>query len=749
MSNKDKTHQSPIHGTEESQPGMDSLAPADGSHRPSPGLSAPGEQPTAPGSMKSPDTGNEKLESLEPHRKGSEGFALTTNQGVRIADDQNSLRAGTRGPTLLEDFILREKITHFDHERIPERIVHARGSAAHGYFQPYKSLKDITKADFLSDPDKITPVFVRFSTVQGGAGSADTVRDIRGFATKFYTEEGIFDLVGNNTPVFFIQDAHKFPDFVHAVKPEPHWAIPQGQSAHDTFWDYVSLQPETLHNVMWAMSDRGIPRSYRTMEGFGIHTFRLINAEGKATFVRFHWKPVAGKASLVWDEAQKLTGRDPDFHRRELWESIEAGDFPEYELGLQLIPEEDEFKFDFDLLDPTKLIPEELVPVQLVGKMVLNRYPDNFFAENEQAAFHPGHIVPGLDFTNDPLLQGRLFSYTDTQISRLGGPNFHEIPINRPTCPYHNFQRDGMHRQDIDTNPANYEPNSINDNWPRETPPGPKRGGFESYQERVEGTKIRERSPSFGEYYAHPRLFWNSQTPIEQQHIIGGFSFELSKVVRRYIRERVVDQLAQIDIQLAQSVADNLGITLTDEQRNAAPPKDVNGLKKDPSLSLYAVPGGSIKGRVVAILLNDKTRASDVLGIMQALKTQGVHAKLLYSRMGEVTADDGSVLPVAATFAGAPSLTVDAVIVPCGDIDSLLTNGDAVYYLLEAYKHLKPIALAGDARQFKAQLKVADQGEDGIVEGDNVDDAFMTKLFDLLAAHRVWSRSSKIDQIPA
>ncbi|HEE9786177.1 TPA: catalase HPII [Enterobacter soli] len=749
MSNKDKTHQSPIHGTEESQPGMDSLAPADGSHQPSPGLSAPGEQPTASGSLKSPDTGNEKLKSLNAQRKNGEDFALTTNQGVRIADDQNSLRAGTRGPTLLEDFILREKITHFDHERIPERIVHARGSAAHGYFQPYKSLKAITKAGFLSDPEKITPVFVRFSTVQGGSGSADTVRDIRGFATKFYTDEGIFDLVGNNTPIFFIQDANKFPDFVHAVKPEPHWAIPQGQSAHDTFWDYVSLQPETLHNVMWAMSDRGIPRSLRTMEGFGIHTFRLINAEGKATFVRFHWKPVAGKASLVWDEAQKLTGRDPDFHRRELWESIEAGDYPEYELGLQLIPEEDEFKFDFDLLDPTKLIPEELVPVQLVGKMVLNRNPDNFFAENEQAAFHPGHIVPGLDFTHDPLLQGRLFSYTDTQISRLGGPNFHEIPINRPTCPYHNFQRDGMHRQDIDTNPANYEPNSINDNWPRETPPGPQRGGFESYPERVEGTKIRERSPSFGEYYAHPRLFWNSQTPIEQQHIIGAFSFELSKVVRTYIRERVVDQLAHIDIQLAQGVADKLGITLSDEQRNAVPPKDVNGLKKDPSLSLYAVPDGTIKGRVVAILLNDKTRASDVLGIMQALKTKGVHAKLLYSRMGEVNADDGSVLPIAATFAGAPSLTVDAVIVPCGDINSLLNNGDAVYYLLEAYKHLKPIALAGEARQFKALLKVAAQGEEGIVEGDNVDDAFTTKLFELLAAHRVWSRSSKIDRIPA
>ena len=697
-------HQSPLHDSSEAKPGMDSLAPEDGSHRPAAEPTPPGAQPTAPGSLKAPDTRNEKLNSLEDVRKGSENYALTTNQGVRIADDQNSLRAGSRGPTLLEDFILREKITHFDHERIPERIVHARGSAAHGYFQPYKSLSDITKADFLSDPNKITPVFVRFSTVQGGAGSADTVRDIRGFATKFYTEEGIFDLVGNNTPIFFIQDAHKFPDFVHAVKPEPHWAIPQGQSAHDTFWDYVSLQPETLHNVMWAMSDRGIPRSYRTMEGFGIHTFRLINAEGKATFVRFHWKPLAGKASLVWDEAQKLT---------------------------------------------TKLIPEELVPVQRVGKMVLNRNPDNFFAENEQAAFHPGHIVPGLDFTNDPLLQGRLFSYTDTQISRLGGPNFHEIPINRPTCPYHNFQRDGMHRMGIDTNPANYEPNSINDNWPRETPPGPKRGGFESYQERVEGNKVRERSPSFGEYYSHPRLFWLSQTPFEQRHIVDGFSFELSKVVRPYIRERVVDQLAHIDLTLAQAVAKNLGIELTDDQLNITPPPDVNGLKKDPSLSLYAIPDGDVKGRVVAILLNDEVRSADLLAILKALKAKGVHAKLLYSRMGEVTADDGTVLPIAATFAGAPSLTVDAVIVPCGNIADIADNGDANYYLMEAYKHLKPIALAGDARKFKATIKVADQGEEGIVEADSADGSFMDELLTLMAAHRVWSRIPKIDKIPA
>ncbi|EAP6282373.1 catalase HPII, partial [Salmonella enterica subsp. enterica serovar Pomona] len=702
-----------------------------------------------PGSLKAPETANDKLTALDAFRKGSENYALTTNQGVRIADDQNSLRAGSRGPTLLEDFILREKITHFDHERIPERIVHARGSAAHGYFQPYKDLSDITKAAFLCDPQKITPVFVRFSTVQGGAGSADTVRDIRGFATKFYTEEGIFDLVGNNTPIFFIQDAHKFPDFVHAVKPEPHWAIPQGQSAHDTFWDYVSLQPETLHNVMWAMSDRGIPRSYRTMEGFGIHTFRLINAQGKATFVRFHWKPLAGKASLVWDESQKLTGRDPDFHRRDLWEAIEAGDFPEYELGLQLIAEEDEFKFDFDLLDPTKLIPEELVPVQRVGKMVLNRNPDNFFAENEQAAFHPGHIVPGIDFTNDPLLQGRLFSYTDTQISRLGGPNFHEIPINRPTCPYHNFQRDGMHRMDIDTNPANYEPNSINDNWPRETPPAPKRGGFESYQERVDGNKIRERSPSFGEYYAHPRLFWLSQTPIEQQHIIDAFSFELGKVARAYIRERVVDQLAHIDVTLAEGVAHNLGFALTHEQTQIAPPPDVNGLKKDPALSLYAVPDGDVKGRVVAILLNDKVNAADLLTILQALKAKGVHAKLLYSRMGEVTADDGSTLTIAATFAGAPSLTVDAVIVPCGNIADIESCGDARYYLLEAYKHLKPIALAGDARRFKALLNIDSQGEEGLVEADNVDHHFMDTLLTLMAAHRVWSRAGKINAIPA
>lgn len=740
----------PATGIESSQPGLGDLAPGDRAYQPSPQPTPPGKEPTAPGSAKSPKNTNAKLDALERHRKNGEKQPLTTNQGTKIADDQNSLKAGSRGPTLLEDFILREKITHFDHERIPERIVHARGAAAHGYFQPYRSMKDVTKASFLSDPEQKTPVFVRFSTVQGSRGSADTVRDIRGWATKFYTDEGIYDLVGNNTPVFFIQDAHKFPDFVHAVKPEPHNEIPQGASAHDSFWDYVSLQPETLHNVFWAMSDRGIPRSYRTMEGFGIHTFRFVNAEGKATFVRFHWKPLAGKASLLWDEAQKLAGKDADFHRRDLWEAIEAGDYPEYELGVQLIPEEDEFKFDFDLLDPTKLIPEKLVPVELIGKMVLNRNPDNFFAETEQAAFHPGHIVPGIDFTNDPLLQGRLFSYTDTQISRLGGPNFHEIPINRPTCPFHNFQRDGMHRQDIDTNPANYEPNSLNNNWPRETPPAASGGGFESYPERVDAEKIRQRSPSFAEYYAHPRLFWLSQTPAEQDHIVGAFSFELSKVARPYIRERVVDLLAHVDQTLAQKVAKNLGITLSADILKIKPPKPVNGLKNDPSLSLYASGKGTIKGRQVAILLGEGVNAADVLETLQAFQAAGVHPKLLASHLGNVTADDGSMLPVDATFAGSPSITVDAVIVPHGHIDALLMNGDARHYVLEAYKHLKVVGLSGDARRFKSLLGLTDGvPEEGVVEGEKAEGALLKTFLDDMHKHRIWSRSAAADAVPA
>src|SRR6476660_3464295 len=424
-----------------------------------------------------------KQDALERFREDPEGQLLTTDQGLRGNDDQNSLKAGPRGPSLLEDFILREKITHFDHERIPERVVHARGAAAHGYFQVERSLSRYTRAAFLQDPSKRTPVFVRFSTVAGSRGSSDLARDVRGFAVKFYTDEGNFDLVGNNIPVFFIQDAIKFPDLIHAVKPEPHNEIPQAASAHDTFWDFISLAPESMHMIMWAMSDRAIPRSLRMMEGFGIHTFRLINEKGKSRFVKFHWKPLLGFHSVVWDEALKISGKDPDFHRRDLWNAIEAGAFPEWEFGIQVVAEEDEFKFGFDLLDPTKLIPEELVPVKKIGKLTLNRNPDNFFAETEQSAFHVGHVVPGIDFTNDPLLQGRLFSYTDTQLIRLGGPNFHEIPINRPVVPVHNNQRDGFMRQQINKGKTAHSPNTMSGGCPMQAQANV--GGFVSYAEEM------------------------------------------------------------------------------------------------------------------------------------------------------------------------------------------------------------------------------------------------------------------------
>ena len=474
---------------------------------------------------------NKKVSSLEINTEdGTEQF-LTTNQGLRINDNQNSLKAGERGATLLEDFILREKITHFDHERIPERIVHARGSAAHGIFQLYKPLNKYTKAKFLNDTSMQTPVFVRFSTVAGSRGSSDLARDVRGFAVKFYTEEGNFDLVGNNIPVFFIQDAMKFPDLIHAVKPEPHNEIPQAASAHDTFWDFVSVMPESMHMIMWVMSDRAIPRSLRMMEGFGIHTFRLINDHGKSVFVKFHWKPLLGVHSVVWDEAQKISGKNSDFHRQDLFEAIESGAFPEWEFGIQIIPEEDEHKFDFDLLDPTKLVPEELVPVLPIGKMTLNRNPDNFFAETEQVAFHPGHIVPGIDFTNDPLLQGRLFSYTDTQLSRLGSPNFHEIPINRPIAPVHNNQRDGHMRQTINRGKVAYDPNTMANGCPFQAKM--IEGGFASYAEKIDAKKIRGRSPSFFDHFSQATLFFHSQSEAEQNHIVNALSFELGKSRKR------------------------------------------------------------------------------------------------------------------------------------------------------------------------------------------------------------------------
>lgn len=703
----------------------------------------PNAEPSAPGSMKTPDNTNQKIKDLDSVRANGMDQPLTSNLGVKIADDQNTLKAGSRGPSLLEDFHFLEKMAHFDQERIPERVVHARGSGAHGYFHVYKSLSRYTKAAFLQDPGEKTPVFVRFSNVQGFRGSPDTVRDIRGFATKFYTKEGNYDLVGNDTPVFFIQDAIKFPDFIHAVKPEPHNEMPQGQTAHDSFWDYVSLQPETLHNVMWLMSDRGIPRSYRTMEGFGIHTYKLVNAEGESTFVRFHWKPVYGKKSLIWDEAQDLTGRDPDFHRKDLWQSIEGGDYPEFELGLQIIPEKDLDKFDFDILDSTKLIPEALVPVEIVGKMVLDRNPDNFFAETEQVAFCPANIVPGIDFSDDPLLQGRIFSYSDTQRHRLGGANFTEIPINRPICPYHNNQRDGFHRTQIDTAPANYDPNSIGDNWPRETPP--EDGGFATMPQPVKGIKERLRSPSFAEYYSHPRLFWMSQTPVEQEHIINAFGFELSKVTRPYIRERVVDLLTRIDPDLASGVANNLGIELTKEQLSRELPKPVCGLEKDPSLSLYANPDGNIKGMRVSLLTADGVSLKSVEEICNALHKEGVHPQILSPHMGSVKTEEGEDLMVDGSLAANLSVLFDAVIVPEGQesIQTLLMDGDAKYHLRQAYRHLKAIGLPGDA---KAMLEAAELPQDmddtGLLMPKDTK-ALMKPFITAMKQHRTWARQTK------
>ncbi|WP_434593868.1 catalase HPII [Pseudomonas sp. R4-83] len=689
---------------------------------------------------------NAKLESLEEFRSDATGQALRTNQGVKIADNQNTLKAGPRGPSLLEDFIMREKITHFDHERIPERIVHARGTGAHGFFQSYENHAALTKAGFLQDPGKKTPVFVRFSTVQGPRGSGDTVRDVRGFAVKFFTDEGNFDLVGNNMPVFFIQDAIKFPDFVHAVKPEPHNEIPTGGSAHDTFWDFVSLVPESAHMVIWAMSDRAIPKSLRSMQGFGVHTFRLINAEGKSRFVKFHWRPTAGTCSLVWDEAQKLAGKDTDYHRRDLWESIEMGDYPEWELGVQIVEEENEHAFDFDILDPTKIIPEEIVPITPLGKMTLNRNPDNFFAEVEQIAFCPGHIVPGIDFSNDPLLQGRLFSYTDTQISRLGGPNFHELPINRPVAPFHNGQRDAQHRTTIDKGRASYEPNSIDGGWPKETPPAAQDGGFESYPERIDAAKIRQRSESFSDHFSQARLFFNSMSDHEKEHIIAAYSFELGKVEREFIRAREVNEiLANIDLTLAKRVAENLGLPAptqgTVEVRKTS-------LERSPALSQANLLPGDIKTRKVAILAANGVDAAAIDAMKKALKAEGAHAKVLGPTSAPVKTADGKALPVDASMEGMPSIAFDAVFVPGGaaSIKALSADGVALHYLLEAYKHLKAIALHGDAKQLQDLLKL--EADAGLLQGADV--AALTKpFFAAIGEHRVWAREPKAKAVPA
>ncbi|WP_233584814.1 catalase [Aquabacterium soli] len=655
---------------------------------------------------------NATIDTLDRVRVDSTGRVLTTNQGVPVGDNQNSLKAGLRGPTLLEDFILREKITHFDHERIPERIVHARGSGAHGFFEAYGPLTDLTRASLFAEAGKVTPVFVRFSTVAGERGSVDTARDVRGFAVKFYTDEGNWDLVGNNIPVFFIQDAMKFPDLVHAVKPEPHNGIPQAASAHDTFWDFVSLMPESTHMLLWAMSDRAIPRSYRMMQGFGVHSYRLVNAKGESQFVKFHWKPKQGTHSLVWDEAVKIMGADPDFHRRDLWDAIEAGEYPEWELGLQVFTEEQADKFSFDILDSTKLIPEELIPVTPVGRLVLNRNPDNFFAETEQVAFCTAHVVPGIDFSNDPLLAGRIHSYVDTQISRLGGPNFHEIPINSPIAPVHNNQRDGLHRQAIARGRVAYEPNSLGGGCPFQA--GVK--GFVSFPQPIKDDKVRGKPEKFAEHYNQATLFYNSQTEVEKAHIAAAFRFELSKVTVPAIRQRMVASLVHVSAELAAKVAEGLGIEVPPGLPRALdnPPKPE--VKVSPALSLTALPGEvGIRSRQVGIVVANGVDGASVAAVEKALRAEGAVPRLVSIRLGQVTAVKGETFDVHATLENHPSVLFDALVLPCGQdaIDTLLTNGHTLEYIKDQYRHCKPILALGLSEQLLAKAGIPDTLPDG------------------------------------
>jgi catalase len=708
-----------------------------------------------------PQASNKKLEELSPDKETAEGAFMTTDQGLKINDDNNSLKAGERGATLLEDFILREKITHFDHERIPERIVHARGSGAHGVFRVYESMAKYTKAGFLQDPAVETPVFVRFSTVAGFRGSTDLARDVRGFAVKFYTEEGNYDLVGNNMPVFFIQDSIKFPDLIHAVKPEPHNEIPQAASAHDTFWDFISMTPESMHMIMWAMSDRALPRSLRMMEGFGIHTFRFINAEGKSHFVKFHWKPLLGMHAVAWDEAQKISGKNSDFHRQDLWEAIEAGAFPEWEFGVQIIPEEDEHKYPFDLLDPTKLIPEEQVPVLRIGKMTLNRNVDNFFAETEQVAFHPGHLVPGIDFTNDPLLQGRLFSYTDTQLSRLGSPNFHEIPINRALNPIHNNQRDGHMRQQINVGKSSYHPNTVGGGFPQQAKAS--EGGFTTYEERIDARKVRARSKSFMDFFSQATLFFNSQSQPEQNHIIDALRFELGKLETPAIRERMVGLLSKVSTVLAGKVAEGLGMPVPKPQEPLnhsygadANPADYQDqpqkqtIDKSPALSMANSPKDSIKTRQIAVLAADGV-SGDALNTMKAaLLAEGAQCKLIAPHGGFIKDAKGAEVKVDMSFLTAASVIFDAVYIPAG-AKGLLDNADAIHFINESYRHCKAIAVQGDALDLLNEtyvgkkLKAGGDAAAGVVTGTG---DLSTDFIGAIAQHRFWEREKK-DKVPA
>jgi catalase len=685
---------------------------------------------------------------LDRVRVDSTGKALTTNQGVPVADNQASLKAGLRGPTLLEDFILREKITHFDHERIPERIVHARGSAAHGFFECYKPLTQYTRASLFAEAGKQTPVFVRFSTVLGERGSTDTARDVRGFAVKFYTDDGNWDLVGNNMPVFFIQDAMKFPDLVHAAKPEPHFAMPQAGSAHDTFWDFASLMPEITHMLMWAMSDRALPRSYRTMQGFGVHTYRLVNAAGKSHFVKFHWNPKQGTHSLVWDEAVKISGADSDFHRRDLWEAIEAGAYPEWELGVQIFTEEQADGFTFDVLDATKIVPEELVPVFPVGRLVLNRNPDNFFAETEQVAFCVAHVVPGVDFTNDPLLAGRIHSYVDTQISRLGGPNFHEIPINAPIAPVHNNQRDGMHRQAINRGRVSYEPNSLGGGCPFQA----GKAGLVSFPEprQADDHKVRGKPDRFADHYTQARLFYNSQTDVEKTHIAKAFRFELSKVQTPAIRQRMVSGLLNVDAVLAKKVADGLGIRELPAPMPKVRPDDVTPeVTVSSSLSLFARPGTvGVQTRKVAILVADGCDGVAVQALAERLTKEGAVPRLVGLKLGSVDTLSGDPLDVDTSIEATPGVLYDAVALPDGEqaAKTLAAAGPALEFLKDQYRHCKPILAAGAAARVLRAAGIPDALPDGgpdpgLIVGA-AGEAIVATFLTALAKHRHFERET-------
>lgn len=710
-----------------------------------------------------------------------EGEFLTTNQGVRISNNHDSLKAGVRGPSLLEDFVLREKITSFDHERIPERAVHARGSGAFGFFECTKDMSKFTEAGIFTAPGKKCPVLVRFSTVAGSRGSADTARDVRGFAVKFYTDQGNYDLVGNNIPVFFIQDAMKFPDLVHAAKPEQHNEIPQASTAHDTFWDFISLMPESTHMIFWAMSDRAIPRSFRMMEGFGVHTFRFVNAKGEGTFIKFHWKPKLGIHGLVWEEAQMISGLDPDFHRRDLFESIDQGNFPEWELGVQLIPESDEHKYDFDLLDPTKIVPEELVPVTIIGRMVLNRNPDNFFSEIEQAVFHPGHLVPGIDLTNDPLLQGRLFSYTDTQITRLGGPNFHELPVNRPLANVNNHQRDGFGRQTIPKGRVAYDPNSLAKGCPFHSPE--KMKSFVHFTERMEGHKVRARSASFGDHFSQAKLFFNSQSPPEQEHIRKAFVFELSKVETPEIRQRMVDTLMLVDENLATDIASALNLKPAKkgiEQPSPANPEnspiphhratamaeqddgEVTGAKKrvplpekSAALSMVLSSDPSVETRKVAFLVSENSPSAEVTALRKALEDAGAVVEIIAPEVGEQKIGTQKINAPKA-LNSTPSVVYDgvAVFVDEGSYPNAEDLGHALKFVAQSFKHCKTLIASSISTGLvsKATMGIGDKGSPGLLgmgkskAGASRDPkAFVSAL----AAHRHWERAALVKSLPA